>query len=142
MSLGPRIEVKETKCGAGGTPVVGYMNISGGAIPPCCAGIFSRANSEYCLSLLTSLRIRRRMPPTDQLERSRGLFLNSASALFEGGGRSGRGELSEDNSLSAGGSLSPTDYYRLEVQDECVPVYSRPGLLLSEFASGHSPAAR
>ena len=27
----------------------------------------------------------------------------------------------------------------LKVQDECVPVYFRPGLFLSRFAGGHSP---
>ena len=66
MSLSPRTVVKETKCGVGGAPVVGYMNGSGGAIPPCRAGLFLRASSEYRLSLLTSLRIRRRMPLTDR----------------------------------------------------------------------------
>ena len=29
----------------------------------------------------------------------------------------------------------------LEVQDECAPIYFRPGLLLSRFAYGRSPAA-
>ena len=46
MSLGPRTVVKETKCGVGGAPVVGYMNGSGGAIPSCSAGLFLGASSE------------------------------------------------------------------------------------------------
>ena len=82
MSSGPLIVVKKTKCEAGGAPTIGYMNESGGAILPCCAGIFSGASSKYRLSLLTSLCIKRRMPLTDRLERRGGLFLDSASVLF------------------------------------------------------------
>ena len=43
---------------------------------------------------------------TNQLERHRGLFLDSASTLFFRGVRSRRGEVSEDNSSSAAASLS------------------------------------
>ena len=42
----------------------------------------------------------------DRLERHGGLFLDFASPLFFGGGRSGSGELLEDNSSSAAASLS------------------------------------
>ena len=47
------------------------------------------------------------MPLTEPLERRGGLFLDLASTLFFGGGRSGSGELQEDNSSSAAASLSP-----------------------------------
>ena len=80
--LRPQTAIKKTKCGAGGAPTVGYMNGSGGATPPCHTGIFSGTSFEYRLSLLNSLRIRWRMPLTDRLERRRGLFLDSTSALF------------------------------------------------------------
>ena len=53
-----------------------------------------------------SLCTRRGMPLTDRLEQRGGLFLDSASMLFFRGGRSGSGELSEDNSSSAVASLS------------------------------------
>ena len=46
------------------------------------------------------------MPLTDQLERRRGLFLDSASTLFVGGGRSRGRELPEDNSSFATAFLS------------------------------------
>ena len=46
------------------------------------------------------------MPLKDRLERRGGLFLDSASTLFFGGGRSGSGEFLEDNSSSATTSLS------------------------------------
>ena len=42
----------------------------------------------------------------DWLERRGGLFLDSASTLFFGGGRSGSRELPKDNSSSAVASLS------------------------------------
>ena len=41
----------------------------------------------------------------DRLERRGGLFFDSTSMLFFGGGKSGSGELPEDNSLSVGASL-------------------------------------
>ena len=46
------------------------------------------------------------MPLTERLEWRGGLFLDLASRLFFGGGRSGSDELPEDNSLSAVASLS------------------------------------
>ena len=42
----------------------------------------------------------------DRLEHRRGLFLDSASALFFGGKASESGELLKDNSLSVAASLS------------------------------------
>ena len=69
-------------------------------------GIFSGACSDYRLSLLNSLRTRRGMPLKDRLEQRGGLFLDSASTLFFGGGRSRSEELPEDNSSSATASLS------------------------------------
>ena len=76
-------------------------------MPPSWTGIYSRASSKWCLSLLASLRTRRLVPLTDRLDRHMGLFLDSASALFWGGERSRSGELLEDSSSSIGGSLSP-----------------------------------
>ena len=92
--------------GAGATSKVGYTNGSNSATPLCHVGIFSGAYSDYRLSLLNSLHTRPGMPLTDWLERSGGLFLDSASTLFFGGGRSRSGELLEDNSSSAAASLS------------------------------------
>ena len=85
---------------------MGYPNGSDGAAPFCHAGMFSGACFDCRLYLLNSLRTRRGMPLTDRLERRGGLFLKSASTLFFGGGRFGRGELPEDNSSSATASLS------------------------------------
>ena len=85
---------------------MGYPNGSDGAVPLCHVGMFSRACFDCRLSLLNSLRTRRGMPLTDRLELCGGLFLDSASMLFFGGGRSGSGELPEDNSSSAAASLS------------------------------------
>ena len=67
----------------------------------------SGANSEWGLSLLASLCIRRCIPLITRLEWRGGLFLDSASALFWGGERQGSRELSDDNSSSVGGSLWP-----------------------------------
>ena len=88
MSSGPLIVVNAGIYGAGATPKVGYTNGSDSATPLCHVGILSGACSDYRLSLLNSLRTQRGMPLTDQLERHRGLFLDSASILFFGGGRS------------------------------------------------------
>ena len=92
--------------GACATLKVGYTNESDGATPLYHVGIFSGACSDCLLSLLNSLRTRRGMPLTDLLERRGGLFLDSASTLFLRGGRSGSGELPEDNSSSVDASLS------------------------------------
>ena len=83
------------------------MNGSEGAAPLCHVGTFSGACSDYCRSLLISLRTWRCMPLTERLERCQGLFLDSASTLFFGGDRSRSGELSGDNSSSVVASLSP-----------------------------------
>ena len=106
MSLGPRSVVDVSICGTGATPKVGYVNGSGGATHLCHVGTFSRAYSDYCHSLLISLRARQCMPLTERLEWLGGLFLNSASTLFFGGERSGSRELPEDNSSSATVPLS------------------------------------
>ena len=68
--------------------------------------MFSGACSNCRLSLLNSLHTQRGMPLMDRLERRGGLFLDSASTLFFGGGISGSGELPEDNSSSVASSLS------------------------------------
>ena len=94
-------------CGASAAPKVGYMNGSDGATPLCHVGTFLGAYYDCRRSLLISLRARRCMPLTEQLERLGGLFLDSASTLFFGGEGSGSGELPEDNSSSAAASLSP-----------------------------------
>ena len=107
MSLGSRIVVDVSMCGAGAAPKVGYMNGSGGATPLCHVGTFSGACSNCRRSLLTSLHARLCMPLTERLERCGGLFLDSASTSFFGGERSGSGELPQDNSSFATASLSP-----------------------------------
>ena len=93
MSLGPRIVVDVSMCGAGATPKVGYMNGSGSAMPLCHVGTFSGACSDCHRSLLISLPARRHMPLTERLERRKGLFLDSASMLFFRGERSSSEEL-------------------------------------------------
>ena len=82
------------------------MNGSDSVRPLCHVDIFSGACSDCCLSLLNYLRTRRGMPLMDRLERHGGLFLDLASPLFFGGGRSGSGELPEDNLSFAAASLS------------------------------------
>ena len=91
MSSGPRIVVGADMYGAGAASKVGYMNGSDGATPLYHVGIFSGACSDCRLSLLSFLRTRRRMSLTDRLERRGGLFLDSTSTLFFGGGISGSG---------------------------------------------------
>ena len=107
MSSGPRTVVDVVMYGAGAALKVGYMNGSDSAAPLCHVGTFSGASSYCRPSLLISLRTRRCMPLTEWLERRGGLFLDSASTLFFGGGKSGSRELPKDNSLSAAASLSP-----------------------------------
>ena len=58
MSSGPRIVVDVSMCKAGAAPKIGYMNESGGAMPLCHVGTFSRACSDCRRSLLISLRTR------------------------------------------------------------------------------------
>ena len=106
MSSGPRTMVGVRMYGAGATPKVEYTNESDGATPLCHVGIFSGACSDCRLSLLNFLRTRQGMPLTDRLELRGALFLDSASMLFFGGGRSESGELPKDNSLSSLMSLS------------------------------------
>ena len=97
MSSGPQTAVGVGIYKAGTTPKVGYPNGSDGAAPPGHASMFSGACFDCRLSLLNSLCTRLGMPLKDRLERRGGLFLDSASTLFFGGGRSGSGELPEDN---------------------------------------------
>ena len=103
MSSSPRTVADAGIYGTGAAPKAGYTNENDGAMPLCHVGIFSGACSDCRLSLLISLRTRQSTPLT---ERREGLFLYSASTLFFGGGRSGSGELLEDNSSSAAASLS------------------------------------
>ena len=106
MYSSPRTVAGAGIYGVGAALKVGYPNGSDGVVPLCHMGMFSGVCSDYRFSLLNSLRTRRGMPLTDQLERRGGLFLDSASTLFFGGGRSGSGQLPEDNSSSASVSLS------------------------------------
>ena len=106
MSSGPRIAVGAGIYKTGVAPKVGYRNESDGAAPHSHSGMFSRARSDFRLSLLNSLRTRQSMPLTDRLERRGGLFLDSTSTLFFGGVRFGSGELPKDNSSSTIASLS------------------------------------
>ena len=106
MSSSPQTVVDVAMCGAGAAPKVGYTNGNDGVTPLCHVGMFSGACSDCHRSLLVSLRTRWGMPLTERLERRGGLFFYSASTLFFGGGKSGSGELAEDNSSSATASLS------------------------------------
>ena len=86
MSSGPRTVVGVGMYGAGEAPKVGYTNGSDSATPLCHAGIFLGAYSDCRFSMMNSLRTRRGMPLEERLERRGGLFLDSASTLFFGGG--------------------------------------------------------
>ena len=101
MSFGPWTAMGASMNGVGAAPKVGYMNRSDRATPLCHVGIFSKACSVCCLSLLNSLYTQRGTPLTDRLEWHGGLFLDSSSTLFVGGGRSRSRELPEDSSSSA-----------------------------------------
>ena len=57
----------------------------GGGRSPEPGGNMFRANCERGLSLLSSFRIRRRVPLIARLDWRGGLFLDSASALLKGG---------------------------------------------------------
>ena len=106
MSSGPRTAIGIRMYGTGAARKAGYPNGSDGAAPPSHVSMFSRECFDCHLSLLNSLRTCRGMLLTDLLEHCGGLFLNSASTLFFRGGRSGSGELLEDNSSSTVASLS------------------------------------
>ena len=108
MSSGPLTAIGASIYGTGVAPNVGYPNGSYGAAPLSHAGMFSRARSNCCLSLLNSLYTLRGMPMTDRLERRGGLFLDSASTLFFGGVRSGSEEMPKDN-LSSGAASQSSD---------------------------------
>ena len=106
MSSGPRTAEKDIICGTEAAPNGRCTEGNGGAITPGRVGIWSGANSEWRLSLLVSLCTRRRTPLMDLLDRCEGFFLDSAFRLLGVGERLGSGELLEDSSSSAGGSLS------------------------------------
>ena len=106
MSSSPQTAVGAGIYETGATSKAGYPNGSAGVAHPSHVGMFSGVRSNCHLSLLNSLRIRRGMPSTDRLERRGGLFLDSTSTLFFGGGRSGSGEVPEDNSSSTAALLS------------------------------------
>ena len=106
MSSAPPTAVGTGIKGTGAAPKAGYLNGSDGAAPPSRAVTFLGARSYYRLSLLNSLGTRRGIPLTDRLERHEGLFLDPASTLFFGGGKSGSGELPKDKSSSVAASLS------------------------------------
>ena len=147
MSSSLRKVVDVGMCGAGAAPEVGYMNGSDGATPLCHASTVSRACYDCHCSLLNSLCTRRCMPLTELLERRRGLFLDSASTLFFGGGRSGSGELPEDNSSSVTTSLLPGRMGSLPlfcltgVQDGCSLMRFHPDPLPNEPAGDRSLTA-
>ena len=79
----------------------------------------------------------------DRLDRRGGLFLEWASAAFGDGEQRGSGELSEDNSSSAGRSTSSdaaTSLLCREGKEETggeVPATGRPGRLPTGFTSAH-----
>ena len=92
-------------CGAVATLKGEYMDGTGRVMPPGRSGAYSRAGSDWRRSLLASLRTRRCVVLMDLLGRRGGLFLDWASAAFGDGERHGSGDLSEDNSSSAGRSM-------------------------------------
>ena len=61
----------------------------GGGVPPNWVAIYSGANCERGLSLLSSFRIRCCVPLIARLDWRGGLFLDSASVLLKGGERQG-----------------------------------------------------
>ena len=83
----------------------------------------------------------------DQLGRRGGLFLDWASATFGDGERRGSGELSEDNSSSAGRLMYRVQRPPCLCRDEMeevggeVPMISRPGWPPTGFAGAHYPLA-
>ena len=105
MSSSPRTVVDAGMYGVGAASKVEYTNRNNSATPLFHVAIFLGACFDRRLSLLISLRTRQGMPLTKRLERRKGLFLDSASTLFFGGGKSGSGDLPEDNSSSAVASL-------------------------------------
>ena len=106
MSSGPRTTEEKNMFGAGATLKGGYMDGTGGATLLGRSGTYSRAGSDWRRSLLASLYTQRRATLMDRLDRRGGLFLDWASAAFGDGEQRGSGELSEDNSSSAGRSMS------------------------------------
>ena len=106
MSYGPQKAEGKNMCGAVATLKGGYMDGACGAKLPGRSGTYSRAGSDWRRSLLAFLCTQRQAILMDRLDRRGGLFLNRASAAFGDGERSGSGELPEDNSSSAGRSMS------------------------------------
>ena len=106
MSSGPRTTEGAIICGAGASPYGGYMDDLGGGKTSARLGAYWGTGVSGRWPLLGSLRIRRLAILKDQLGWPGGLFLEWASAAFGDGERRGRGELPEDNSSSAGRSIS------------------------------------
>ena len=106
MCCGPRRAEEKNMCGAVETLKGGYMDGTGWVTPLGRSGSYSRAGSDWRQSLLASLCTRRCAVLMDRLGRRGGLFLDWASATFGDGECRGSGEVSEDNSSSAGRSMS------------------------------------
>ena len=106
MSSGPRAAEGAIICSAGETLYSWYMDGPSEGKPSGRLGAYWGAGVRGHWFLLSSLRTRRLAILTDRLGRRGGLFLKWASAAFEDGERRGRGELPEDNSSSAGRSIS------------------------------------
>ena len=82
------------------------MDGPGGGKPSAWLGAYWGAGVRGRWSPLNSLRTRHLARLMDRLGWRGGLFLEWASTAFGDGERRGRGELPEDNSLSAGKSRS------------------------------------
>ena len=106
MSSGPRTVEGAIIYGVGAASYDGYMDGPGGGKPFARFGAYWGACVRGRWSLLGSLRTRRLAILTNRLGRRGGLFLEWASKAFGDGERRGRGELPEDNSSSAGRSIS------------------------------------
>ena len=106
MSCGPRTAEAKIVCGAGAAPKGRYMVGIGRGKSPFVSGAYWQAGVGGRWSLLGSLRTRCLETLTDRLDRRGGLFLEWASAAFGDDERRGSGELPEDNSSSAGRSIS------------------------------------
>ena len=104
MSSGPRTVTDASMYETGAASKAGYTNRNDGATL-LCGHIFRGLFRLSPLSTdFSSYSTRHAIDGTTGM--ARGLFLDLAYRLFFGGGRSGRGELPEDNSLSAAASLS------------------------------------
>ena len=116
MSSGPRAEEGAIICGAGAASYGGYRD------GPCGGKTSARLYAYWGTGvsgrwpLLGSLRTRRLAILTNWLGWRGGIFLEWASAAFGDGERRGRGELPDDNSSSAGRSISSGTAIPLSMQ--------------------------